>query len=417
MSCRHLTALVLSLTCLLAGRARAEIKIVGVPGTFATLQGAVDAAVDGDILKIDPGPYAGARVEGKGLVLLALPGGPVHVSGSLEVRNLPAGSVFVLSGVDIKWTGSQSTHDVDALWIEDCLGVVQVQRGEFEGSSHWDGFGGFDAVGSGARVVGSPRVFFTDCTLKGAATGYVSGLPPQAGGSGLRSIDSVVALYDCSLRGGKGTDESSPAGGDGGDGAHVQGLGLFVSGSELRGGPGGGGDYIGCTLSGDGGAGLRAVNTNVKLLDASLLGGPKGGWGSCGLGNDGLPLVSQNANVTTLSAASRSIESTHAIYDKSRLDVHLSGQPGDQVWILRTWSPHFLPGAGPLGVAIAAKPWLLPVAPMGSVPASGLLDLSLWTGDLSGPQLARMQFLQALCVGTGGEIVLSGPLSVMVVNT
>jgi hypothetical protein len=72
-------ALVARFACALAlaPAALANVTILGQPGSYATIQAAVNAAVDGDVLIVDAGTYAGFTIDGKGIAIVASPGSSI----------------------------------------------------------------------------------------------------------------------------------------------------------------------------------------------------------------------------------------------------------------------------------------------------------------------------------------------------
>jgi hypothetical protein len=410
---------ILAAAGLAAAPASADVFIHGQPGSYATIQSAVDAAVDGDTLLIELGQYQGAVIDGKGLHLHGLVVSQftkVWIKGSLEVRNLPASSVFTLSDVYVDWdSGFAPANKVDALWLEDCAGQVRVQRCELYGSFHWVEFG-TSISGVGLRVENSPKVAVADSYVRGADVGYMTGNSAEHAGDGVVALDSAVGLYDCEIVGGTGSHESHP-GGNGGVGVRVNGWGLSLSGTAVKGGAGGGGDYVGCTTSGNGGTGLHATSCQVQVTDSTIQGGPFGAFYTCGPGSNGQATQLIGATLVNHPGAARSLSGPRSIDDKQHWAATVEGEPGDQVWILRGRAPAFQPTGGPLGIVLVPKLWVLPAAPMGVVPASGTLDVTLWTADYTGPEAGFVLYTQALVVGQGGEVRLSGPLHVLVRNT
>lgn len=402
---------------LLVPPAAADVLIWGQPGSYDTLQAAVDAAVDGDTLLIEPGLYASTIVYGKGLHLHGLPGGSAQIRGMLMVGNLPATSVFTLSDVVIDWNSSNvPQNEVDALRLEACAGQVRVERCTLNGSFHHQNFQNV-ARGAGLRATGCPEVAVSASKLRGADVGSLAGFGgSHAGGDGLLSVDSLVALYDCEIRGGTGSDETHP-GGKGGAGARVTGWGMFASGTSIQGGWGGGGDYIGCTKSGDGGTGLIATSAQLQWIDTTAKGGPHGTFSTCGPGQDGQDVQLFSASLVDYPFPARTLSGPRSSDDNETLTLTVEGAAGDQVWILRGREPAFQPTGGPLGVLLVPKLWVLPAAPMGVVPASGTLDVTVWTADFVGPQPGYMLYAQALIVDANGQVRLSGPLNVLVRNT
>jgi hypothetical protein len=421
MHCLRLSAAFL-LSALSASSASADVFIDGQPGSYTTLQAAVDAALDGDTLLIEPGLYATAVIDGKGLALQALGNGPpsfTWVRGAIQVRNLPAGSVFSMSDLKVGWfNATPKPAEVDALRLLDCQGHVRVQRCQLEGSVHKVWFPSMTLTrGAALRADNCPRVAVSACHLRGGAVGNLGGELIQNGADGLTSNQSLVALYDSEVFGGEGSHETQPDGGAGGPGVRVVGWGFFASNSSITGGQGGGGDYLGCTPSGDGGPGLVATDAQVQHLETSIEGGPHGIFNTCGHGSDGAATMLENTQLTGFPGLARSLTGPRSIDDGGTLSVNVEGAPGDQVWILRGRAPAFQPTGGPLGIVLVPKLWVLPAAPMGVIPASGTLDVDLWIADIVGPLPSLMIYAQALMVGANGDVRLSGPLHLLVRNT
>jgi len=115
--------------------AAAQVKIKGNPGSFSTIQQAVDAANPGDMVVVHHGAYAENVRIGKSLTLRGV-GHPLLVPASgipLTVDN-PAGSV-VIEGLDINTPSGQRGIFYDGLSDDDAnLGVVRnctITGGQF----------------------------------------------------------------------------------------------------------------------------------------------------------------------------------------------------------------------------------------------------------------------------------------------
>ena len=106
--------------------AAAQVRIKGNPGSFQTIQGAVDAANPGDTVIVHHGAYAENVTIGKSLTLRGV-GHPLLAPASgvpLSVDN-PAGSV-VIEGLDINTPSGQTGIFYDGLSDDDAnLGVVR----------------------------------------------------------------------------------------------------------------------------------------------------------------------------------------------------------------------------------------------------------------------------------------------------
>ena len=403
---------------LLITSARGDVIVLGQPGSHATLQAAIDAAQDGDVLLIEPGTYTGFTIDDKALTLLPTSPGNINVNGLCKVRNLSARRAVSISGLFLKApTSTSSTIFHPGLTLEDNSGHVRLQQCTLQGGK--TSFSSFSSLpaGPGLRVLNSPQVFVTECRLIGADYGYASGYNPRSGGDGLRSTNSGVALYGGSLFGGDGSEESYPKGGKGGAGCFVEEWGLFAAGTTLNGGQGGGGDYIGCTEAGDGGDALVVSNAQARMLDSALTPGAPGGFFTCTPGVPGQPIVNTGGVVQLIPGAARALVGPTRTTDNATTSFVVGGQPGDKVWLLRSPQPayHYYPSMH--GVAGVRYPWLLTLLPAGTIGPLGTLDLQLTLGNLGGLEPGWIWYLQALCEDAGGLRFLSNPLTLLVENT
>jgi hypothetical protein len=90
----------LALLVAAAASSSASAAVLTVPATFPSIQAAVDAAVDGDVISIAPGLYAdGVMIESKSITLAGGPGVIIDINGA-------AGSVLTIAGgADVLVTG------------------------------------------------------------------------------------------------------------------------------------------------------------------------------------------------------------------------------------------------------------------------------------------------------------------------
>lgn len=415
MSFTHLRSVVCVLFASISvGIVRADVTVLGKPelGSFTTIQGAGDAASEGDVLLVTAGSYAAFVFDGKGLTIVGL--GTVNISGTCEIRNLAPNRVAALVHLNI--TGQNvSWYVPTALVLTSDLGHVRVQDCALTGGLYYSGF--YDTVGgNGASVTGCPRVVFAHCTLTGRSIGYISGEYPAAGGDGLGATNSAVTLYDCTLRGGTGSEETYPSGGVGGSGARVNGWGVFASGCTLRGGTGGGGDYIGCTTSGDGGNGLTVTDAQARLLDNAITPGLAGNFGPCGLGQPGQAIESNGGIVTQIPGTRRSLTGPATANDNSTVTFTFTGLPGDGVWLLKSRTPAYQFKPNFIGLISIPWPWLMTVQPMGTIGPSGVLGVNLTISDSNAPEAGWIWYLQGLCIDTAGTKYLATPAQILVFN-
>lgn len=403
-----------TLTAALAPSAAAgEVWILEEPpvGPFATIQQAVNAAPEGALLLVQTATYdESPLVDGKSLSLVGPPGTfQPSVRRTLRVRNLAAGQRVIVRGLDVSlWTTNPNSYAVGpAVRLENNQGLVRLEDCHLDGgrtgtSWPWSGAPALD-------VQACTHVIVKDCLLHAGQPGYCAGCEPSEGGDGLRSFQSAVALFGCELLGGMGSNETSPSGGHAGHGARVEGYGLVAAGCTMRGGEGGGADYVACEPGGDGGDGLRIVGAQAKLLDTTLSGGA-GGWSICDLtGDPGQPIHATSSSVEQLVGPSRSLSVASLAQDGTLVAVQVSGVPGDRVALFVADEPGFEYEPALNGLwAIEPVPARALVAE-GIVPASGVLDLQLKAPVLGPGEAHRLLFLQGLCLSTSGESFLTSP--------
>lgn len=401
----------------LVAAANAGVTVVGKPGlgTFTTIQSAVDAASHGDVLLVAAGNYGGFTIDDKALTVIGQ--GAVNVSGVCTVKNLAVTRKAALIGLKITAPNSSVFAPPNALTLQDDAGMIRIQDCTLKGGRVSDSFMTI-STGHGVRATSCQRVVIAASTLTGGDGGMPSGESPVAGGSGLDGSNSALALYDCTLYGGRGTDETYPSGGDGGDACHVVGWGVFVSGSTLRGGPGGGGDYIGCTTSGNGGDALDVTGAQLKWLDTAFVAGGNGSFGPCGQGVSGLTLRKTGAIETAYAGAKRTLVGPAIVNDNSTLSLTVTGTPGDRVWLLQDVQPAYLPIGPFIGVATILMPWKLALLPTNTIGASGSLTFDVPISDYTGTGGGWMWHVQALCRdATTGKRYLTTPRAVLVLDT
>ncbi|MCB9666228.1 MAG: putative metal-binding motif-containing protein [Alphaproteobacteria bacterium] len=178
----------LALAVLLPTTAWADTLKVG-PGGFATLQAAVAAAQDGDVLQIAQGTYDGPLELDVDLELLA--------AGNVVVRAQGA-SVLDIHDATVKLVGLDLVADGGrAMAIRDA--TVQVLQGEFSGNStSRQAFDGAAVAVSGSSDVTFTQVTFDDNEVTRAMLSGVQGV-----GGHLWVTGGTVRLVSCTLSGGR----------------------------------------------------------------------------------------------------------------------------------------------------------------------------------------------------------------------
>lgn len=371
------------------------VRIVGPTGTsnFTSIQAAVDAAVNGDVILIAPGTYTGFTIAYKSLTLAAATG-PVFVNGSVQVLGLPLGNQAALIGLHA--IGGTGGH---GLWVANCAGHVLVQDSSFLG--HYGGQ-------SGIEVSSSFSVALVGCSGTGSDGYYVGD-----GGDGLRSSNSSVAAYDCAFEGGPA--ESIPeAAGNGGWGYRGDPGSLLLASGTIATGGAGGSSWT-CSLSGTGGAGFGvAPGAELYLLDAEAIAGP-GGADPCGGHGGVLPGVfNQGGTLLNYPAAARTLNPRPAVIsDNTDWPLSIWGQSGDRIYLpsSRIQGGTFAPNLfGVWLIDLPAKSGAL----LGVVPASGNL-IALRSGpDVPAGLTHRTIISQVAAVDVAGKRIL-GPATMRIV--
>jgi len=409
---------VLPLALQALARAQSPVLVVDVahpppsPGVdFAQIADAVQAAAGGEILLVHPGAYMPFTVNGKSLVVVA--DGAVNVTGGVTIEGLAADQSVVLRGLQ-----SQGNSLQPGLLVDGCAGPVWV-----EDCAPTGGHGGYTP--DGLRSMSSLALTLVRCTIKGG-----NGIPggqfsSSSGGPGLRVRTSLVAAWEVTSVGGDGGAEADN-GGSGGAGVLLwQGAHLTSAAGLYQGGTAPGGDshfdfICGCEvcyIGGVGGPGLYATaeagsTCSGDLRGVALVGG-KGVFGPsffC-IGSDGQALIDLNHQVTQSPAPLRSLQLDPLAGEGGSLAVSLVGEAGDGVLVLAGFAPAFTQlSYGILDIVPQV------VAIFGTLPASGMLDLTVPIPELGPGVEGVLLVAQPLFVPTGGGKVLGSPSATVLLD-
>lgn len=405
----------------------ADVKVVNVsgPSPFTTIQSAVDAASDGDVVLVRAGTYnAGFTITDKALTVVG--DGAVTIKNRVRVANLSITRSVVLAKLSIvPVVGSVSA--LTALHLYGNSGEVRVQECTIRGGPGQIDFGYTSDPGDhGVRVEDcAGGVALVRCAIEGGGGGcacYGGMANPywdgREGGDGLYVSGARVALYDCTTLGGLG-GHGGLIGGNGGFGARVlAGAGttfLMASKTSFTGGQGGDADdwicFGACHHPGDGGDGLSiGAGTAAWTLDATFAGGGVGGsFGPPTPPSPGQALVAVGSHFEfAVSRVTLEVPSLARAGAPTTLTVR--GDPGDQVFLLRGRRMPFLGIPSWRGVRLVAAAGSqiqerVPT-PFVTIPASGSIAVTITAPLLeAGENEERVQY-QAYRKTPSGQVTL-----------
>ena len=232
---------------------------------FIEIQSAIDVAASGDTLLIDPGLYSNFKIDGKGLNLVARPGGFVVILGGqipnaiASVVNLPAGSVVSMRGLKITGFSEPSSSKLGLL-LNNNQGQIWLEELDIEALFAFIPTGDSHAI----AAVNCDTVTIVNCVLAGGTQS-----------NGLYAEGSNVYAFGCSLKGGDGRSFNFSNLYNGGDGVELQSGEFYAAECSLTGGDGADPEFN-CLPATDGGNGIL-VEGGQFLDRANLLAGGTGG--------------------------------------------------------------------------------------------------------------------------------------------
>jgi hypothetical protein len=384
-------------------------------GDFASIQLAVDAALDGDTIFIrdDPDPafrYGPFDVIGKGLVILAEEGTSVRTK-SVSIQSLPQDSTVVIANLEIEGVEAPQA----ALSLNDNAGVVLVQGCTVTGLDTPQYLGAGPAA---IHANGCAMLVLTDTVAIGADGDSIEFDDGMTGGPGLLAEESDVAAYGSELVGGNGGGASvvwSPqvVGGRGGHGALLLDSGLWASASSFRGGYGG--DSCSAPLddiSGDGGNGLHAgALANAWLRACVTVAGSSGS--ACGfVGSSGSPTL---GTIVALGNGPWNLTAPGTVREGDLIALGLAGEVGDQSFVAIRRELGASSFASPQQGWLHVRPTFSQgfVLNLGVVPSSGTATVIRPAPPLP-PDSLQVFFMQSAFRSSGGALRL-GPVRVLAV--
>jgi hypothetical protein len=394
-------------------------------GDFFRVQGAVDAASDGDTILVKSGLYPAFTINDKGVTVIADTGQNVSVVGPVRVMNLAADQDVLLVGLLIVVPIDYYASDRCALRLIGNAGSVRVEQCSLQGESCGQGY---CSAGDGSKLEQNAEVVFTRCELLGGSGGI--------GGWGMYSWNSRVAAYDSRFQGGSGgnlgTDTwcDSPHGGIGAYLGGPQSAFLLASGSAFLGGDGGTGGTgpnIFCECgndAGSGGAGLASSVANaLHLLDGTFSGGHAGPipgcvsccslpGGGCCPGTDGYGVG--GSGVVYYPGVSRRLGVENPQREHSTIPVRVEGSEGDQAYLFMSSRTTLRFVSGYRGVQLTQQPG--PPIFLGTLDWRGKLDSLIRFPELGVGAEAGTFFLQAATRDQQGQWTFSSPVSLVVLD-
>lgn len=382
-----------------------------LPAPFDSIEGAVQTAVNGDLLLVQSGTYSTFLIDGKAIDVVADAGAVVQIIGGARVAHVPAGKRVLLAGLNIAGIAGPTVFGGHGITLIDSPGSIRIERCGFSGADNTflpqNCFGWGDDTGwEGAVITNCADVAIANTALTGGQGMVLPnrlGCPKEThggdGGHAIRATNSNVAIHKCSLVAGNGGLGGS--GGHGGNGLLLSGGSTLLAGSEARGGNGGVGiDWL-FGPGGSGGNGVLATNAaSVALLDNALFGGTHA-WGFTGSGADGFPYAGVPA--TTYSGLARSFNTSGPTREGQTAHLYWSGKPNDFGVVAFGPLATQLPLPSFAGVLLVSPPQVLQTVWLGP---TGSLDMLVPVGPLGPGEFAVTVPLQSAFLSTSLDVVL-----------
>lgn len=365
----------------LAPVAVAELQIVqpnGPPGTWSSVQEAIDAAADGDVILVKGGEYPTFYLSDKSLSIVAESGTLVVIAAGARVVNLSAGKTVLISGLELRGTAAQSPlfagrgltllNNQGSVRVQSCFVTGAAVPEDLVDCNGWNFNAGWPAIWANNCA----DVVLVDTTaIGGRGIEQVLGGPACAewapggnGGHAAQITNSALAVYGGALIGGNGGNGG--IGGDGSPALRATGGTVFLAGVDCYGGGGGQGwDGMYGWIGGDGGHGVfldSAAASSAAVIGLSIvLGGPAGLIsGSV----PGQPFA--GALPTFLDGPARRIEFPVPAKANSGFTITLKSEPQDLGVVLVGLGNQFLPLLPLDGVLHTSDPLFGPLLALGS---------------------------------------------------
>jgi hypothetical protein len=238
-----------------------QVLRVGPTRPFATIDAAIAAAADGDLILVDPGSYPPFTLDGRSLAVIAAAGPFTVVPGAqaqVRVRNVPAGGTVTVSGI----LAAIPTGNAPAIEIQSCPGTVRIGEAVIDPSADLPAV----PLRAAVEITDCASVWLSELQVtsltrrRGSTINYIPApVGPNTGISAVLAERSTVLLKNVQLR---GYDDA----GYGGDGLRLLGPSAAIlhatGGNVITGGNG--------VLFG--GNAIHCLNLGALLPDVTLCG-------------------------------------------------------------------------------------------------------------------------------------------------
>ena len=378
-----------------------------------TIQGAVDAAEDGDTILVRDGNYASFSIQAKGLVVVA-DGDGVFLDGHTtsnfgtrtEIEDLAADQEVVLRGLRMNY----------GIRIQQCEGRVWLDEIDVEGAF------GVCPLGSapGLTVSRSDAVVLSRSRFVGETNTPTVVWAPMPS-DGMSAILSTVVAHDCVFVGGDGANSDAdpffglPA--NGACGASVSSATVTFVGCSLFGGAGGILSSDPCNSYSIGGAGLEVKSGAIVHAAATTANGGvanlsplcPGAFGPAG------PDVANAGTVVPLPGFARSSSSDGPVRGGEVVSLVVEGQPADVPVLLASSAQARTLVTGTTGAFLLELPhedlFVLP-----PLDASGRATLSFAVPNVGRSIGAATYYLQAVFVDATPSVWLGAGTTVTLLD-
>ena len=352
-----------------AGFAQTIVDDDGGPGVdFTEIADAVNAAVDGELILVRAGAYAGFVVPDVELTILA-ERCSVAVGSPILVVGLSNGRDVVMTGLsagDVTVDACQGSVLFAGCIVEGVVSATNSIDVRFH-DSRIDPTAAAVFAGRASVVSDAARVEFVGCRIIGERGFDEVGIGgPGAGGPGVEARGgSRVHAALSTVQGGFGGNGSICTGADGGEGIHVLEMSTIIASGRPT-------DAIVGGASGDSNVGVPGIGGNgIEVDDASLLrhsGVSFGGGMAPGIGyTDGVPLDLDSGVVELAEPADPRL----AILDPAAFTFRIEADPGALVHLAVGVEPTV---QNPDGLFLEQLVVPLREFPLGALPASGFID-------------------------------------------